>query len=310
MKKLIPLFFVVVVLVFAVGGCAKPTPSPTPTPTEPPSPTDTPTPQVGDIWTRPVDEMVYVPEGEFEMGSTDAQVDQALELCNQFVFGCEREWFEWEQPVHTVALDGFWINRTEVTNAQYQRCVGAGECEDPGVSNIHFKDAAKTDHPMMSVDWSEAEAYCEWAGARLPTEAEWEYAARGPDGLEYPWGDEFDGTRLNYCDSNCPDSPAADHTADDGYVETAPVGSYEGGESWCGALDMAGNVFEWAADWLGDYPSERQENPTGPTSGEERVLRGGSFAFGADWVRGAARNSSIPDTPFYDIGFRCARDAD
>ena len=317
MKKLIPLFFVVVVLVFAVGGCAKPTPSPTPTPTEPPSPTDTPTPQVGDIWTRPVDEMVYVPEGEFEMGSTDAQVDQALELCNQFVFGCEREWFEWEQPVHTVALDGFWINRTEVTNAQYQRCVGAGECEDPGVSNIHFKDAAKTDHPMMSVDWSEAEAYCEWAGARLPTEAEWEYAARGPDELVFPWGDEFDEARLNYCvvhpsghGAQCTITNWDDATIGDDDQRTAPVGSYPEGASWCGALDMAGNVEEWVADWFGAYPSERQENPTGPATGQARVLRGGSWiAYSPPDMRGTNRFGADTEADS-TVGFRCARDAD
>ena len=346
MKKSIPLFVLMTIVVFAVGACGRPTPVPTeqlpPTeaPTEPlptkapaaaPAPTDTPSPTVaavptetpaptempaeefpeptevsvqpptnpslGDTWTRPADEMamVYVPTGEFEMGSTAGNID--------------------EQPVHTVALDGFWIDRTEVANAQYLRCVEAGGCEAPGRGNYEFKDPARTDHPKVSVEWSEAEAYCEWAGARLPTEAEWEYAARGPDRREYPWGDEFEGARLNYCDANCPawsteqTGSMPDETVDDSYEETAPAGNYPDGASWCGPLDMAGNVGEWVADWHGEYPAERQENPTGPTSGEGRVLRGGSFIGPPNFVRGACRFGTLfPSSSF--IGFRCARDTD
>jgi len=230
----------------------EPTPEPTPVPTE------KPVPSLGDTWTRPTDGvvMVYVPAGEFEMGSDDDDVDYALQLCNAYRGDCRREWFEDEQPVHTVVLDGFWIDRTEVTNAQYQQCVETEVCQAPTTCDWGeptYGDASKSDHPVVCVDWHGAQAYCEWMGARLPTEAEWEYAARGPEGRVFPWGDAFDGTRLNYCDTNC-ERDWADETVDDGYAETAPVGSYPAGVSWCEALDMTGNVWEWVNDWYdGDY---------------------------------------------------------
>ena len=221
-------------------------------------PTTEPTLESDAIWTRPADGMVmvHVPGGTFEMGSIEGESD--------------------EQPVHTVVLDGFWIDRTEVTNALYHRCVEANACQAPTVCDWGAPTYARVehaDHPAVCVDWYGAEAYCEWAGARLPTEAEWEYAARGSQGWAYPWGNEFDGTRLNYCDVNCEEN-WADETVDDGYARTAPVGGYPDGASWCGALDMAGNVWEWMVDWHGSYPSAAQANPTGPETGDRRVLRG------------------------------------
>ena len=322
MKKLIPLFFVVMVLVLTTGGCARSTlvstelpplteapadPPPTKVPTEPPAPTEPPSPtatmaptepptptepppteisvrppanaSLGDTWTRPADEMVmvYVPEGEFEMGSTDRHED--------------------EQPVHTVALDGFWIDRTEVTNAQYLRCVEAEACQAPGFMNIEFKDPAKTDHPKVSTDWSGAEAYCEWAGAQLLTEAGWEYAARGPESLKYPWGDSApDDSLLNY---------------DEDVHDTTEVGSFPDGVSWCGALDMAGNAAEWVADWYAEdyYESSPARNPTGPTSGERRVMRGGDWQYTLSCVYSANRGWCYGGM-VSSGGFRCARDAD
>ena len=210
MRRLITLLFVVVVLSLVSSGCKSQS--------------------AGDTWTRDADEMVmvYVPAGEFEMGSTDEQVDEAIALCKQVRLGCTRlcsSTICWSadrgQPVHTVGVDAFWIDRTEVTNAQYQRCLEAGKCADPVPWNVEFKDPAQTDHPKVNVKWPEAQAYCEWAGGRLPTEAEWEYVARGPEGRVFPWGDEFDGTKLNYCDVNCPEDtghgfPDADETVDDG----------------------------------------------------------------------------------------------
>jgi formylglycine-generating enzyme required for sulfatase activity len=263
---------------------------PTETPTE--RPTEEPTLEPGVTWPRPADGMVmvYVPAGEFEMGST---------------IGDD------EQPVHTVALDGFWIDRTEVANAQYRRCVEARGCSPPVDSGSHtrdsyYGDSTYDDYPVIYVTWHQAVDYCTWAGARLPTEAEWEYAARGPEGRVFPWGDEFDGTRLNYCDANCPEQ-WADETVDDGYADTAPVGSYPGGASWCGALDVAGNVWELVADWYGDYPSGRQVNPMGPYSGEYRVARGGSWSLNQYVARCTARGRPHPDGWNDDIGFRCAR---
>ena len=276
MNKLNPLFFVVLALVFAVSGCGG---SKTP-------PTDA---SLGDTWRkRPADKMVmvYVPEGEFEMGSTELG--------------------EYTKPVHEVALDGFWIDRTEVTNAQYQRCVEAGECDPPqGETQLggeeYYGQSAYDDYPVSCATWPQAGAYCTWAGARLPTEAEWEYAARGPESFRYPWGDsEPNETLLNY----------------DGNVgDFKEVGTYPEGASWCGALDMAGNTPEWVADWFGNYPAERQVNPTGPAHSRATVLiklaRGGSFADSSLFVRAAFRMLVSDEGGFtYGFGFRCAKDAE
>jgi formylglycine-generating enzyme required for sulfatase activity len=249
--------------------------------------------------------MVFVPGGTFPMGSDDEDVDYALQLCDAYRDGCEWAWFEDEQPVHDVTLDGFWIDQTEVTNAQHGLCVADGDCEDsqPGDD----ADLNGDNHPVVGISWDDAAAYCEWAGARLPTEAEWEYAARGEKGSIFPWGDGFDGTRLNFCDENC-QLDWADETANDGYSQTAPIGSYPGGASWCGALDMAGNVWEWVADWCeGDYYERSpSENPVGPEDGDSKVLRGGSWFIYPANLRSANRMWGIPDLSAYDVGFRCA----
>jgi formylglycine-generating enzyme required for sulfatase activity len=266
---------------------------------------------LGDTTTRPADGMVmvYVPGGESRLGSDDTEVDLALELCNKYYSTCEREWFEGEQPAHTVVLDSFWMDRTEVTNAEYRRCVEAGGCTTPSSSgsdtrSSYYTDAAYDDYPVVYVSWSQASAYCTWAGARLPTEAEWEYAARGPDGLRYPWGDDYDGARLNSCDVNC-NYAWADNAYEDGYADTAPVGSYADGASWCGALDLAGNVWEWTADYFGEYSSERQVNPTGPASGSHRVLRGDAADGTRSVSRNAARHGGLPSRTYEYTGFRC-----
>jgi serine/threonine-protein kinase len=267
-----------------------------------------------DTWTRPSDGMVmaYVPGGEFEMGSDDNELDYALRLCNEYYDDCEREWFEAEQPVHTVALDGFWIDQTEVTNAQFARCVAAGACDRPARGGSFSRDSyygnsTYDNYLVIYVSWPEALEYCTWAGARLPTEAEWEYAARGPEGRRFPWGDEFDGLRLNHCDANC-EFDWASETVNDGYADTAPVGSYPAGASWCGALDMAGNVWEWGQDFYGPYLSGRQVNPTGPSSSAWRVLRGGSWPYVPHAVRGAYRDWSRPNDLRNVFRFRRVRD--
>lgn len=286
-----------------------PTVTPTPLTVDPSVPTHTPEPaarSLGDTWTRPADdmEMVYVPAGEFQRGSSQAEADQALALCGQYDDGCERRWVAREQPVHPVALDGFWIDRTEVTNAQHALCVTDGAC----LASTFADDPlfAGADYPVVGVDWRGAGAYCHSAGARLPTGAEWEYAARGSEGRAFPWGAPFDGTRLNFCDANC----EFDHRIseyDDGHAHTAPVGSYPAGASWCGALDMAGNVWEWVADWYDSYSSGQQVNPTGPASGEYRELRGGSWFDGPYETRSANRVAYVPSVVWSGGGFRCAR---
>jgi len=269
---------------------------PTTAPTQEPTLTIEPALALGDTKTRSADDMVmvYVPGGTFQMGSSEGDSDAGDD----------------EFPQHPVTLDGFWIDQTEVTNAQYRQCVEARECEAPTTCHWGeptYGDASKDDHPAVCVDWNGAAAYCEWAGARLPTEAEWEYAARGEQGFIYPWGNEFDCSRGNFDDETEVDSyvvPGGEGC--DGYVRTAPVGSFPTGKSWCNALDMAGNVWEWTANWYGDYPSGAQTDPTGPADGDSKVLRGGGWRYNWRDVRAAFRDGYVPDGRTYYIGFRCA----
>jgi formylglycine-generating enzyme required for sulfatase activity len=265
---------------------------------------------LGDAWTRPTDGMVmvYVPGGSFEMGSTQAQIEAAIALCRQHYSPCNDWYYEREAPVHTVSLAGFWIDQFEVTNAQYRRCVEDGVCSEPLTckkGEPTYADPEKTDHPVVCVSWDDAQAYCEWAGARLPTEAEWEYAFRGEQGRIYPWGDSFDGSRLNYCDANCTQSHADDEY-DDGYSNTAPVGDFPQDVSWSGAVGMSGNVSEWVADWFGAYSPEAVSNPIGPESGNEKMLKGCGWFSPPAYCRGAARPSVDPDARYDYLGFRCA----
>jgi formylglycine-generating enzyme required for sulfatase activity len=205
---------------------------------------------------------VYIPAGEFIMGSGNGDSD--------------------EQPVRRVYLDAYWMYETEVTNAQYAEFVGG--------------NTTLVEHPVKNVTWHDAVAYCAWAGGRLPTEAEWEKAARGTDGRTYPWGDSWNASNAN-----------SSHAAD-GYDQTAPVGSFPGGASPYGLLDMAGNVWEWVGDWYasGYYANAPDNNPSGPNSGEYRVLRGGSwFNIGHTNLRAANRRASSSSAGDY-FGFRCA----
>jgi formylglycine-generating enzyme required for sulfatase activity len=254
---------------------------PTPTETHTPQPTDTPapptaTPSAGDTWIRAADgaEMVYVPAGEFLMGSTDDDPDAS----------------DYEKPQHTVYLDAFWIDKTEVTNAQYRKCVEAGACEEPPYWNDDTYNAPS--QPVVGVSWDGAQVYAAWVGGRLPTEAEWEKAARGTDGRIYPWGNSApDCNKANY--EGCADHPLA-------------VGSHPDGASPYGVLDMAGNVWEWVADWYdeGYYVSAPFRNPAGPDSGDFRVLRGGTFFSDPGYVRCASRGRGLPYRWFWDFGFR------
>ena len=249
--------------------------------------------------------MIYVPAGEFLMGSTDAEVQEAIAECVSALADeskCE-SLHSREAPQHTVYLNTFWIDKTEVTNAKYRKCVDAGACQEPDAWDDTQFNAPN--QPVVRVSWFDAETYAAWVGGRLPTEAEWEKAARGTDGREYPWGNTFDGSRVNFCDRNC-GYEWKDQSADDGYTRTAPVGSYPAGASPYGALDMAGNVFEWVADWFdaGYYSESPSNNPPGPASGENRVAHGGGWTMTGGVARCAFRSMFLPDTRSSFIGFR------
>jgi len=225
--------------------------------------------------------MVNVPAGKFLMGSTNADSDAG----------------DNEAPQHTVTLDAFWIDWTEVTNDQYRQCVEAGVCEIPttcswGVST--YNDSSKKDHPVVCVQWHDAQAYCEWAGARLPTEAEWEKAARGVGGHRYPWGN---------IDPSC--SMAQFSTCGG---QTVSVSSKPAGASPFDAQGMAGNVWEWVADrYDADYYDRSPaNNPLGPEIGSRRVLRGGSWGSGEQDIRAANRHSYSLSFSSGVVGFRCA----
>jgi formylglycine-generating enzyme required for sulfatase activity len=245
--------------------------------------------------------MVYVPAGEFLMGSADTDLKAA----------------EDEQPQHTVYLDAFWIDRTEVTNLQYAaflnawgdyrgRC-GGRDCIETKVedhdSHILLQEGRFAvepgfeDHPVVEVTWHGSQAYCEWAGVRLPTEAEWEKAARGTSGQLYPWGDGR---------PNCSRAQYGDCEG-----KTEPVGTRPAGASPYGAQDMSGNVWEWVADWYdaGYYASSPPENPPGPDSGERRAFRGGSWGYPGAFIRAADRARNRPEYAGFNLGFRCAADA-
>ena len=165
---------------------------------------------------------------------------------------------------------------------QYNLCVGSGNCRESRYQNSAAYNA--DDYPAVGVAWSDAVDYCDWVGGRLPTEAEWEYAAKGVNNSRYPWGDDFDGNKLNYCDRHCSES-WSDSAYDDGFEESAPVGIFPDGASWMGALDMAGNVWEWTWDWCASYSSDPQINPTGPDNGTCKIIRGGAWASPATGIR-------------------------
>jgi len=272
----------------------------TPTPT----PTSTRTPGIGSTQVSAKDGMVlvYVPAGEFLMGTTTDQLDALLQQHDNW----KMDWFTDEQPQHTVYLDAFWIDRTEVTNGQYAKCVEAGVCKQPGETKSstrsrYYDNPDYANYPVIYVDWDMAVTYCQWAGRRLPTEAEWEKAARGTDERLYPWGNSDPGCELaNY------------NVSEDGITrcigDTMQVGSYPGGASPYGALDMAGNVWEWVADWysMTYYSQPAQSNPLGPTSGQYRVVRGGAWNYLERVVRSANRDWFDPGSRVDYGGFRCA----
>lgn len=242
----------------------------------------------------------------------------ALLQCQKYIFNCEESWFEDEEPPHVVVLSDYYIDKTEVTNAMYRECASAGACLPPlkyqsYTREKYYGDGLYDGYPVMNVTWSMAAEYCEWRGARLPTEAEWEKAARGNDGRVYPWGNDFIYTAANYCDVNC-SSTELNSSRDDGYLDTAPVGHYPQGKSYYGLFDMAGNVWEWVSDFYQEnyYVSlpDNALNPQGPLTGIGYVLRGGAANTSIHQLRSSARiGTTVTTYADYYVGFRCAKDA-
>lgn len=256
----------------------------------------------GPRWWTPKPELAWVdvPAGEFQMGSAEVELEQLLAICSD----CdEASLDEDERPAHPVALDAFRLGKYEVTNAQYAQCIRATVCKRTANPET-LETPEQANLPVVSVSWEEAQTFCEWVGGRLPTEAEWEYAAAGPEERLFPWGQQWIGDAANYCDAQCPVTPREENY-DDGYAMAAPVGSFAKGVSWCGAEDLAGNVWEWVADWYGAYSAAPQTNPTGPVTGEYKVVRGGAFDLNPSPLRAASRIYVDPGLRNFNLGFRC-----
>ncbi len=242
--------------------------------------------------------MVFVPSGHYLQG---AGPDDELASEN-------------ERPQHAAYVTGFWIDKTEVTNTHYAACASAGACRPPLANGSHsrdnyFGDPVYADYPVIFVTWFEANDHCTWAGKRLPTEAEWERAARGDDARRWLWGVEWDGKRANFCDANCAHR-WRDESVNDGHSDTAPVGSYPTGASPFGALDMAGNVWEWVADWYALYAARADIvfDPFVSEGSEIKVLRGGSYDFVAAGLRATYRYEDGATHRQDSFGFRCVAD--
>ena len=242
-------------------------------------------------------EMVLVPAGEFTMGRKAA--DELAHCLEKFHSECQLSWFMDEEPIHQVQLAAFYIDTYEVTNAQYRACENDGVCEPPqsSTSNTrqsYYGNAEFDAYPVIQVNWHQARTYCQWRGARLPTEAEWEKAARGSDGRTYPWGEELDETFANF------------HW---NVSDTTPVGSYEIGKSPYGVYDMAGNVWEWVNSLLEPYPYRAEDGRESLDADGLRVVRGGGWGQeGDNSVSVAYRFAYDPGSTNIDLGFRCAMD--
>ena len=260
------------------------TATPTTRPTDTLTPTAAPTELPRTITDNKGLQMALIPAGEFQMGSENGD----------------------ENTVHTVYLDAFYMDIYEVTTASYEKCVQAGVCTAPGRSSsstrsaYYYGNPNYADFPVIYVSWDQARTFCEqWREARLPTEAEWEKAARGGlEGKLYPWGDE-----QPVCQKEALTGAKFDDDAGCNRTDTEPVGSYAA--NGYGLFDMAGNVFEWVWDWYGPYSTESSSNPQGPASGEYRVLRGGSWYLSQDFLRVTSRLAYGTDKQSPTFGFRC-----
>ena len=233
-----------------------------------------------------IEGMVYIPPGEFIMGSEEVDTEA---LGTEFGLRTGR-YYDDEKPMSKVFLDGYYMDKYEVTNARYEEFITVTAAPAPPYWTQRAYPEGKASHPVTNVTWYSAGIYCAWAGKRLPTEAEWEKAARGPGGNKYPWGNEYDEKKANLFKG-----------------ETVPVGSFETDKSYYGVYDMGGNVMEWTNDWYDNnyYPFMPKQNPKGPETGKYRSVRGSAFIGGGNLTD--FRNFSDPDLRSTTLGFRCAK---
>jgi formylglycine-generating enzyme required for sulfatase activity len=278
-------------------------------------------PQKGDLWVNPKDgmELIYLPAGEFTMGSSTAELQAWLEAHT----GDEDSWFAEERPQCRIKLKAYWIGRTEVTNAQYRRFVEATGRDAPEHWRGGKIPTGLENFPVVMVEWDDAQAYCAWAGGRLPSEPEWERAARGGAARIFPWGNQWDRNRCRNLEAltgvraSSPEANAAQFDqwrAQHNVYRDGPAaaGSYPTGASPFGCADAAGNVWEWCADWYDGQAYERYAagdvTPPAASATQSHLARGGSFADGHPrYFRCAWRAAYGPATREAFIGFRCAR---
>ena len=251
--------------------------------------------------------MIRVPASEFSMGSTETELVDSTLLCERepLATTCDEQTFGNELTRHTVKLSGYFLDRTEVTVRDYMACVRVGRCKAPPFEQ-GARRFARPDFPVTLVTWDDATEFCHFRGARLPTEAEFERAARGTNGRRFPWGNVANGHVANHGRLGLDTSDASD-----GFAELAPVGSFRAGRTPDGFLDLAGNVSEWVQDrYATQYPEDTVSDPQGPDAASAtgaRVARGGSFDSPLAWLRGATRFAYLPSERRPSLGFRCAR---
>jgi formylglycine-generating enzyme required for sulfatase activity len=255
-------------------------------------------------------DVVWIPGGWFLRGSDEADILYAVDLCRErggHPFACRPDAFVDEAPRERVWVSAFGIDRTEVTFAAWRRCVGANACAPTRINNgseAARNRLAQPSHPVAGVTWDEARRYCEWVSGRLPTEAEWERAARGHDGRRFPWGNYYNARLANH------GRPDGGVDGGDGFRWAAPVGSFPSAASPYGILDAAGNVWEWTADVYEPeaYMDGTRVDPAREGGGGFRVIRGGSWAQPPFRLRAADREAVPEGEAMPDVGFRCAYD--
>jgi formylglycine-generating enzyme required for sulfatase activity len=265
----------------------------------------------------PGPERILIPTSTFIMGSRPDELESVISLCKKEIHveeHCNKA-FLTELEAHEVMLSAYYLDRTEVTVGAYRRCVALGRCAEPPYASGGQR-FDRPDYPVSLVSWNDADDYCRFVGGRLPTEAEWERAARGPSGRQYPWGDLYNKRLSNHGELGIDSGPLGLENTDDGdgFLELAPVGSFPGGRTPDGIDDLAGNVEEWVSDAIDDifnvhYSAVSEVNPKGAMSGLFRVVRGGSYESGATLVRGATRTFRPGNEREPYRGFRCVHPA-